>query len=56
MYSCAERVILTPKYEWLRRLPVIRGLDHLDRLLRDFALYYSDYRGPTTLGGARSPQ
>ncbi len=47
MYSCTERVILTLRYEWLRRLPVIRGLDHLDRLLRDF--------GPTTLGG-RGPR
>jgi hypothetical protein len=33
-------------------VPVIRGLDHLDRLLRDFAVYYNDYRGHTTLGGA----
>jgi transposase InsO family protein len=50
--AVTERVILTLKYEWLTRVPVIRGLDHLDRLLRDFAVYYNDYRGHTTLGGA----
>ena len=49
--AVTERVILTLKYEWLKRVPVIRGLDHLDRLLRDFAVYYNDYRGHTTLGG-----
>ncbi len=47
-----ERVILTLKYEWLRRVPVIRGLDHLGQLLRDFAVYYNEYRGHATLGGA----
>ena len=31
---------------------MIRGLDHLDRLLRDFAVYYNQYRGHATLGGA----
>ncbi|HUW10279.1 MAG TPA: DDE-type integrase/transposase/recombinase [Anaerolineae bacterium] len=50
--AVTERVILTLKYEWLKRVPVIRGLDHLDQLLRDFALYYNEYRGHTTLGGA----
>jgi transposase InsO family protein len=47
-----ERVILTLKYEWLHRVPVIRGLDHLNQLLRDFAIYYNEYRGHATLGGA----
>jgi putative transposase len=50
--AVTERVILTVKYEWLRRVPVIRGLDHLDELLRDFEAYYNEYRGHTTLGGA----
>jgi len=50
--AVTERVILTLKYEWLKRVPVIRGLDHLDRLLRDFAVYYNQYRGHATLGGA----
>jgi len=50
--AVTERVILTLKYEWLKLVPVIRGLDHLDRLLHDFAIYYNDYRGHATLGGA----
>jgi transposase InsO family protein len=50
--AVTERVILTLKYEWLRRVPVIRGLDHLDQLLRDFALYYNHYRGHMRLAGA----
>lgn len=31
---------------------MIRGLDHLAQLLRDFGVYYNEYRGHTTLGGA----
>jgi transposase InsO family protein len=50
--AVTERAILTLKYEWLNRVPVIRGLDHLDQLLRDFAVYYNEYRGHATLGGA----
>ena len=50
--AVTERVILTLKYEWLKRVPVIRGLDHLDHLLQDFVVYYNDYRGHATLGGA----
>ncbi len=50
--AVTARVILTLKYEWLKRVPVIRGLDHLTQLLRDFVVYYNEYRGHTTLGGA----
>ena len=50
--AVTERVILTLKSEWLNRVPVIRGLDHLAQLLRDFAVYYNEYHGHTTLGGA----
>jgi len=50
--AVTERIILTLKYEWLRRVPVIRGLDHLSQLLQDFAVYYNEYRGHATLGGA----
>jgi transposase InsO family protein len=50
--AVTERVILTLKYEWLRRVPVIRGLDHLSQLLQDFEIYYNEYRGHATLGGA----
>ena len=50
--AVAERVILTLKCEWLHRVPVIRGLDHLEQSLRDFAVYYNQYRGHARLGGA----
>ena len=51
--AVTERVILTLKYEWLRRVPVIRSFGHLTGLLRDFEVYHSDCRGHMTLGGAR---
>ncbi len=50
--AVTERVILTLKSEWLRRVPVFRGLDHLEQLLRSFAVYYSEHRGHARLGGA----
>jgi len=50
--AVTERVILTLKYEWLRRIPVIRGLDHLEILLADFVCYYNSWRPHTTLRGA----
>lgn len=50
--AVTERVILTLKYDWLKRVPVIRGLDHLAQLLRDFVVYYNQYRGHARLGGA----
>jgi len=50
--AVTERAIWTLKYEWLKRVPVIRGLDHLAELLGDFVLWYNDYRGHATLGGA----
>jgi transposase InsO family protein len=50
--AVTERVILTLKQEWLRRVPVIRGLDHLSQLLDDFAAYYNGWRGHMTIGSA----
>jgi len=47
-----ERAILTLKQEWLKRVPLIRGLDHLDQLLGDFTEYHNDWRGHMTLCGA----
>jgi transposase InsO family protein len=38
--------------EWLRRVPVIRGLDHLSQLRDDFSQYYNHWRGHSTIGGA----
>ena len=50
--AVTERVIRTLKQEWLRRVPLIRGLDHLEALLADFACYYNAWRPHTTLAGA----
>jgi len=50
--AVTERAILTLKQEWLRRVPVIRGLDHLGQLLDDFSEYYNHWRGHSTIGGA----
>jgi len=38
--AVTERAILTLKQEWLRRVPAIRGFDHLSGLLGDFEVYY----------------
>jgi len=50
--AVTERVIRRLKFEWLRRVPLIRGLDHLEQLLADFACYYSGWRPHTALKGA----
>jgi len=50
--SVTERAIWTLKYEWLRRVPLIRGPQHLSELLADFAGYYNEWRSHTTLRGA----
>jgi len=50
--AVTERAILTLKQKWLRRVPVIRGLDHLGQLCDDFTEYYNGWRGHSALGGA----
>jgi len=50
--AVTEGVIRTLKYEWLRHVPLIRGLDHLEQLLADFELYYNAWRPHSTLQGA----
>ena len=50
--AVTERVIRTLKYEWLKRVPVIKGLDHLEPLLSDFVCYYNAWRPHFTLNGA----
>jgi transposase InsO family protein len=50
--AVTERAIRTLKQEWLRRVPVVRGLDHLGQLRRDFEVYYNECRGHSRLGGA----
>jgi len=50
--AVTERLIRTLKREWLARVPLIRGLDHLSELLADFELYYNHYRCHRRLEGA----
>jgi transposase InsO family protein len=50
--AVTERAIRTLKQEWLWRVPVVRGLEHLGQLRRDFEVYYNEYRGHGRLGGA----
>jgi len=50
--AVTERVIRTLKYEWLTRVPVIKGLDHLDALLADSVCYYNAWRPHSSLKGA----
>lgn len=50
--AVTERVILTLKQDWLRRVPLIQGLDHLSQVLDGFSEYYGHWRGHSTIGGA----
>ena len=50
--AVTERVILMLTQEWLRRVPVIRGMDHLSHLCDDFTEYCDAWRGHSTLVGA----
>lgn len=51
--TVTERVIKTLKYEWLKRVPMIRGFDHLAALCREFCEWYNKWRPHMTLDGAR---
>ncbi len=51
--AVTERVIKTLKEEWLRRVPLIRGFDHLEELCAGFVDWYNDWRPHMTLDGAR---
>jgi transposase InsO family protein len=50
--AVTERLIWTLKREWLARVVLIRGLDHLGQLLADFELYYNQHRSHRRLHGA----
>jgi putative transposase len=50
--AVTERLILTLKREWLARVVLIQGLDHLGQLLADFQEYYNQCRPHQRLGGA----
>ena len=49
--SVTECLIRTLKGEWLRRVPIIRGMEHLTTLLSGFAEYYNSWRPHMTLAG-----
>ena len=51
--AVTKRVIWTLKYEWLFRVPLIKGFDHLERLCEDFGLWYNGWRPHARLAGAR---
>ena len=51
--AVTERVIKTLKYEWLRCVPLIRGLDHLTSLCVEFEHWYNAWRPHMALEGLR---
>ena len=42
--AVTERVIETLKYEWLKKVPVIRGYRHLTQLCTSFTEWYNNWR------------
>jgi len=44
--AVTERLIWGLKHEWLCRVPVIRGLDHLGIVLGEFEQYHNRWRAP----------
>jgi len=51
--AVTERVIKTLKYEWLKRVPLIKGFDHLVVLCTEFESWYNAWRAHMTLEGLR---
>ena len=51
--SVTERVIKTLKYEWLKRVPIIKGFDHLTMLCEEYENWYNSWRPHMTLDGIR---
>jgi len=51
--SVTERVIKTLKYEWLKRVSIIKGFDHLTMLCKEFQYWYNIWRPHMTLDGIR---
>ena len=51
--AVTERVIKTLKYEWLKRVAIIKGLDHLAMLCQEFESRYNNWRPHMTLDGLR---
>ncbi len=51
--SITERLFESFKYEWLRRVPLIRGFDHLTELCVSFSTWYGQWRPHQGIAGAR---
>jgi transposase InsO family protein len=51
--AVTERVNKTLKYEWLKRVAFIKGIDHLTGLCNEFELWYNNWRPHMTLEGLR---
>ncbi len=51
--AVTERVNKTLKYEWLKRVALIKGIDHLTELCGEFELWYNCWRPHMTLDGFR---
>ncbi len=51
--SVTERVFKTLKYEWLKRVPLIKGFDHLTMLCEEYENWYNRWRPHMTLEGFR---
>jgi len=51
--SVTERVIKTLKYEWLKRVPLIKGFDHLMLVCTEFETWYNSWRPHMALDGLR---
>ena len=51
--SVTERVIKTLKYEWLKRVALIKGIDHLTERCSEFEIWYNRWRSHMTLDGLR---
>ncbi len=51
--AVTERINKTLKYEWLKRVALIKGIDHLAELCKEFELWYNNWRPHMTLDGIR---
>ena len=50
--AVTERVIKTFKYEWLHRVLLIKGFDHIYDLCKSFEEWYNHWRPHTKINGA----
>jgi hypothetical protein len=50
--AVTERVLETLKYEWLKKVAIIRGYRHLVKLCSEFTEWYNIWRAHEFLGSA----